>query len=182
MAAHDGGRERRLRLAAEARPRDIAKQVADPRGDAARSSRRYPGACRAASSSACRSPAPSSSSPRRCCSTSRSPTSTPICARRCASRSPAARRLPLHHGLRHPRPGGGDDDRRRGRVMNDGRIEQAGTPEQVSRPPLGVRRPLHRREQHPAGAPGRGATVECRATGLTGSRPAGRRRGLDPPA
>ena len=48
----------------------------------------------AASSSASRWPAPSSSSPTCCCSTSRCRRSTPTCARRCASRSRKSRRRP----------------------------------------------------------------------------------------
>ena len=93
VAAHDGGRERRLRpQAAQARPRRHRRQGrGDPFHHAACA--RWPSAtrpsCRAASSSACRSPGRWSWSPRRCCSTSRCRTSTPTCARRCASRSAA---------------------------------------------------------------------------------------------
>ena len=41
---------------------------------------------------------------------------------------PAARRLPLHHALRHPRPGRGDDHRRPHRGDEPGRVEQTGRP------------------------------------------------------
>ena len=44
---------------------------------------------------------------------------------------PPARRLPLHHGLRHARPVRGDDHRRRHRGDEPGAIEQAGSPEDI---------------------------------------------------
>ena len=45
--------------------------------------------------------------------------------------TPPARRLPLHHHLRHPRPERGHDDGRPDRRDERGRIEQLGTPQEV---------------------------------------------------
>ena len=54
-----------------------------------------------------------------------------------ALRDPAAaRRIPLHHGLRHARPVRGDDHGRRDRGDEPGTIEQVGSPEEIyHRPP-----------------------------------------------
>ena len=93
VAAHDDRRECRLR--AEAAPPRPGRTRAPGRGDPRRrrgspnSRRAIRTNCRAASSSARRLRGRSSSSRKRCCSTSRSRTSTPICARRCGSRSAA---------------------------------------------------------------------------------------------
>ena len=93
LAEHDGRRECRLRPAGAqaAARRDRAPRRPDPRRRAAGRAQAAAirPSCRAASSSAWRWPAPSSSSRRCCCSTSRCPISTPTCARRCASRSAA---------------------------------------------------------------------------------------------
>ena len=65
------------------------------------------GSSRAASSSGWPWPARWSSSPTRCCSTSRCPTSTPSCARRAGGDPPAPEGTRPHHGDGHPRPGRG---------------------------------------------------------------------------
>ena len=68
------------------------------------------GACPAASASASRWAAPSCATRKCSCSTSRCRTSTPSCACRCAPRSRSVHQTGQdHHGLRHPRPGRGDD-------------------------------------------------------------------------
>ena len=77
---------------------------------------------------------------------------------------PAARRVPLHHGLCHPRPVRGDDDRRRDRG-DERRQDRAGRLARGDLRPaaLGVRRPLHRHEQRDQGqGAGRRHRVGCR--------------------
>ena len=66
--------------------------------------------------------------------------------------APPARRVPLHHGLRHPRPVGGDDHRRRDRG-DERRQDRAGRLARghLRAAALGVRRPLHRLEQRHQG-------------------------------
>ena len=66
--------------------------------------------------------------------------------------APAARRVPLHDGLRHPRPVGGDDHRRPDRG-DERRQDRAGRHAGGDLRPaaLGIRRPLHRLEQHRQG-------------------------------
>ena len=84
---------------------------------------------RAASASASRSAARSCASRASSCSTSRCPTSTPNCGCRCAARSPRCiERLASDDGLRHARPGRGDDDGRQDRRAARGQVEQVGTP------------------------------------------------------
>ena len=65
---------------------------------------------------------------------------------------PPARRIPLHHGLRHPRPVRGDDHRRRD-LRDERRQDRAGRLAGGHLRPaaLGVRRPLHRHEQRVQG-------------------------------
>ena len=78
---------------------------------------------------------------------------------------PPARPLPLHHGLCHARPGRGHDHGRPDR-RHEPRQGRAARPAGGDLQPsaLGVRRPLHRRRQHPAR---RGAR---RGAGLGGGR------------
>ena len=74
-------------------------------------------------------------------------------ARRNALRGPPpARRIPLHHGLRHPRPVRSHDDRRRHR-RDECRPDRAGRLARGHLRPsaLGIRRPLHRFEQRDQG-------------------------------
>ena len=61
---------------------------------------------------------------------------------------PPARRIPLHHGLRHPRSGGGDDHRRR-HCGDESRQDRAGRHAggNLRAAALGIRRPFHRIEQ-----------------------------------
>ena len=67
--------------------------------------------------------------------------------------APAARRVPLHHGLRHPRPVRGDDHRRPDRG-DERRQDRAGRLAGGHLRPaaLGIRRALHRLEQRHQGA------------------------------
>ena len=66
--------------------------------------------------------------------------------------APPARRVPLHHGLCHPRPVGSDDDRRRHRG-DERRQDRAGglARGHLRTAALGIRRPLHRLEQRHQG-------------------------------
>ena len=93
LAEHDGRRRTSAsawRCASCRAPRSSAGSTASSRSSSWAPSRAaIRPSCRAASSSGSRWRAPSWSSPRCCCSTSRCPTSTPTCARRCASRSAA---------------------------------------------------------------------------------------------
>ena len=136
---------------------------------------RKPGACRAASASGWRWAAPSCATPRCSAWTSRCPTSTPSCA--CdpvADRqAPAA---PRHHdGLRHARPGRGDDDGgpRRGAA---GRQAAAG----ATRPERAVRHPSTRSSpRSSARRPSRSSSRRCAkgwrmCTGPAAARPSGR--------
>ena len=102
--------------------------------------------------------------------------------------APPARRVPLHHGLRHPRPVGGDDHRRRDRG-DECRQDRAGRLARGHLRPaaLGIRRPLHRFEQRASRARcSTTATSRCAGSTLrcTGGKFAvGRRgRGGGPPA
>ena len=136
VAAHDGAAERRLR----------AEDEVDARGRARCSYRRAAGRRRssvpkliairrsspAASSSASRWRARSRPSPISCCSTSRCPTSTPTCAARCASKSAACTmsfttRRSTSRTTRVEAMTMAD----RIVIMNAGRIEQIGTPQEV---------------------------------------------------
>ena len=86
----------------------------------------------AASASASRSPARSSTSPRCCCSTSRSARSTSSCARRCSSSSSAssARSAITFVYVTHDQEEALTMSDRIA-VINEGRVEQVGTPGEV---------------------------------------------------
>ena len=78
-------------------------------------------------------PAPSSSN-RRCCSwTNRSAISTPSSAWAAHRDSPSATAPGHHHPLRHPRSGGSAHPLRPHRGHEQGKIEQIGPPEEISR-------------------------------------------------
>ena len=137
-----------------------------------------PTSSRAASASGSRWPARSPPSPRSCCSTSRSPRSTPGCASRAARggrwRScapPGASALLVTHDQQEALSLADSVV-----VMRDGRVEQAGTPEEVYAAPgdaLGGRVP--RRRRRAAGHGRATASVDVRARAAS-RRPALRRR------
>ena len=191
VAAHDGGRERRLRpRAAQARPRDNRREGrGDPRHHAARPAGRAlsgravgrPAAARLARPRAGRG-ARNSAARRAAVEPRRQP------ARGDALRgAPPARRLSLHDDLRHPRPERGDDDRRPHRRDERRAHRAAGHAAGGLRcAALGVRRALPGRQQHPArqGA-GREPGGVCRHGRRLQRRAAGARRGrrrVHPPA
>ena len=92
--------------------------------------------CRAGSSSAPRSPAPWSSAPSSCCSTSRSPTSITSCARNCARNCPRVFAASgAHLRLRDHRPGGSAAARRPHRDPVAGALTQFGPTAAVYRQP-----------------------------------------------
>ena len=136
LQAHDGRQERRVRPGdpqAARRPRSRTGSTSCSSSCTCRSS---PTGCRpsspAASASGWRWPGRSPSSPRCCCSTSRSVPSTPRSARSCATGCAACTTR-----CRSPRSSSPTTRRRRMEVadeivvINDGRIEQVGTPDQL---------------------------------------------------
>ena len=113
---------------------EIAKRVADALDLVQLAGLGERGRCRcpAASGSASRSPARSSSIPPCCCSTSRCRTSISSCARRCASRSPAIqRRLGITTVFVTHDQSEALVMSDRIAVMNAGRIEQIGDPADI---------------------------------------------------
>ena len=136
VAAHDGGRERGLWPADPEDRQGHHRRQAARRSCRRRGSRRWPSAipasCRAASSSACRSPARWWSSPRRCCSTSRS---SNLDANLREEMRFEIRRL--HDRYRYTTVYVTHDQSEAMTtadliaVMNLGRIEQLGTPEEI---------------------------------------------------
>ena len=155
LPAHERGEERRVRPGARGRGRGprSAQRVAEVlRGRGARGT--WPSAGRrsspAASGSASRWPAPSSSARGCCCSTSRCRRSTARCAREMQLGAQAAAARGGHHlRRRHPRPGGGDVDGRpdRGHATPAGSSRSTAPVELYERPAHAVRRRLHRRQQ-----------------------------------
>ena len=101
--------------------------------------------------------------------------------------APPARRVPLHHGLRHPRPVRGDDHGRRD-LRDEPRQDRAGRLAGGHLRPaaLGVRRPLHRHEQRVQGQGARRQPRLVRRRAAARHRRAAaaerRDRGVDPPA
>ena len=191
MAAHDGGREHRLRpQAAQNGPRYHRQEArrhschhqAGPAGRAL-SGRivRRPAAARGARPRADRGTG--NAAARRAAVQSRRQS-----ARGNALRgAPPARRLSLHHRLRHPRPVGGDDHRRPHRGDECRQDRAGGHAGGHLRPAaLGIRRALHRLQQRGQGqSPRRSPHRPCRRRAALRRRQAqGRRRhrGLDPPA
>ena len=140
------------------RPKDEIDERVDELLDARAARRAGPTATRrsspAASASAWRWPARSRSSPRCCCSTSRSARSTRACARSCASGCAACTRrshvttIFVTHDQEEAM-----EVAEQIVVVNEGRIEQAGSPAEVYEKPANDVRHGVRRAGDPAGRP-----------------------------